>query len=206
MMRELDKLTQIAMELQSISQNGLTYTQNVFDRERFERIRDISAEIMEIRTGISFEKIKELFCNETGYQTPKLETRAVIFKDKKILMVEEKNGWSLPGGWVDYNESISSNTIKEVKEEAGLDVKPIRIIAIQNRNQHNYPRYAYEICKVFVVCEESGGSFKENNETFQSQYFPLDSLPHLDIDKNTHEQIEMCFKAYDEDAWNVIFD
>lgn len=205
-MNELDELTKLAMELQAIAQNGLTYTKDMFDKERFERIRDISAEIMAIKTGFSFEKVKSLFCNEVGYQTPKLETRAVIFKENKILLVKEKDKWALPGGWIDYNETVASNTIKEVKEEAGLDVVPIKVISIQSRNMHNYPKYAYEICKVFVMCMEKGGCFQENKETTESNYFALDNLPELDEDKNVYEQIKMCFDAYESENWSVIFD
>lgn len=205
-MNELDELTKLAMELQAIAQNGLTYTKDMFDKERFERIREISAEIMANKTGFSLEKVKSLFCNEVGYQTPKLETRAVIFKENKILLVKEKDKWALPGGWLDYNETVASNTIKEVKEEAGLDVVPIKIISIQNRNMHNYPQYAYEICKVFVMCMEKGGCFQENKETTESNYFSLDNLPKLDEDKNVYEQIKMCFDAYESENWNVIFD
>ena len=118
-------------ELQFIAQGGLTYSKDVFDIERFERIREITAEMLSLQSEIPIEKVKNLFCNETGFQTPKLDTRAAIFKDDKILLVKEKNGtWSLPGGWVDINQSIKTNTEKEVKEEAGLNVKAIRIIEI----------------------------------------------------------------------------
>ena len=105
------------------------------------------------KSDISLDKVKNLFCNEIGYQTPKIDTRAVIFKDNKILLTHEKNGtWSLPGGWCDVLESVKSNTLKEVKEETELDVETIKIIAIQDRNKHNKPIYAYGICKVFVLC------------------------------------------------------
>ena len=110
-----------AKELQFIAQAGLTYSRDPFDIERFERIREISAEIMSYQSDLPIEKVKELFCNETGFQTPKLDTRAAIFNDGKILLVKEKAGvWSMPGGWVDVNQSIKTNTEKEVKEEAGL--------------------------------------------------------------------------------------
>ncbi len=100
----MDKWLKLAIEIQSLAQNGLAYANNVYDIERYERLRDISAEMLNMKTDFSLEKVKDLFCNETGYQTPKLDTRAVIFKDNKILLVHENNGtWSLPGGWVDVN-------------------------------------------------------------------------------------------------------
>lgn len=123
-------------------------------------------------------------------------------------MVHEKNDtWSLPGGWVDVLQSIGSNTIKEVKEESGLDVKATKIIAIQDRNKHNKPAYPYGMCKVFVLCELLGGTFKENVETTEIKYFGQDELPNnLANEKNTKEQIEMCFKAAHDDKWQAIFD
>lgn len=205
-MNDFDCLTKLAMELQAIAQSGLFYTRDEYDKQRFERIRDISAELMSLKTTLPIEKVKELFCNETGYQTPKIETRGVVFKDEKILLVKEKGKWSLPGGWIDYDQSVASNTAKEVKEEAGLDVVPVKIIALQDRNKHNFPKYAYGICKVFVLCHVTGGSFQENMETTESGYFSLDDLPELDEDKNVYSQIKMCFDAYSDENWKVIFD
>ena len=196
-----------AKELQFLAQAGLTYTKDDFDKERFERIRTIAAEMMSLQSGLPLERVKGLFCNETGFQTPKLDTRAAIFADNKILLVKEKNGtWSMPGGWVDVMQTIRSNTIKEVREEAGLDVKAVRIIALQDRNKHNKPPYAYNICKVFVLCKVLGGSFEPNIETVEGSYFGIDELPTLAEEKNTKEQIEMCFSAYRDENWQVEFD
>lgn len=197
-----------AIEIQALAQNGLTYTKDVYDKERFERLREISAEMLAEKTDIPVDKVKNLFCNEKGYQTPKLDTRAAIFKDGKILLVHENNGtWALPGGWVDVLESVGSNTIKEVKEETGLDVRNQKIIAIQDRNQHNTPSYAYGICKVFVLCELLGGEFKENTETTEIKYFSLDEIPqNLANEKTSMEQIEMCFRALNDSNWQTKFD
>ena len=152
--------------------------------------------------------MKGLFCGETGYQTPKLDTRAAIFKDGKILLVHENNGtWSLPGGWCDVLESVRSNTIKEVKEETGLDVEALRLIAVQDRNKHKFPVYAYGVCKVFVLCKIIGGKFVENIETTEIAFFDEEDLP-MDLanEKTTKEQILMCFKAMKNENWQPYFD
>ena len=197
-----------AIELQSLAQAGLTYGKDIFDRERYERIREISAEIMAYKTDIPVQKVKDLFCNETGYQTPKLDTRAAIFQNGKILLVKENSGkWSLPGGWVDVNVSVKENTIKEVKEEAGLDVTADKVIAIQDRSKHNLPVYAYGVCKIFVLCSLVGGEFVENIETTGFDYFSQSDIPNLATEKNNEEQIKMCFEAYRAgNNWKTIFD
>ena len=156
----------IATSTDVYKRQGLAYVKDNYDKERFERIREISAEMISYKTEIPLEKVKDLFCGDTGYQTPKLDTRAAIFEDGKILLVRENDGrWSLPGGWVDVNVSVRENTIKEVREEAGLDVVPERIIAVQDRAKHNLPVYAYGVCKIFVLCTAVGGHFVPNIET-----------------------------------------
>ena len=175
---------------QALAQAGLTYGKDVYDRERYTRIREIAAEMVSHQAEMPFEKVQNLFCNETGYQTPKLDTRAAIFEGDKILLVREANGtWSLPGGWVEVNLSIKENTIKEVKEEAGLNVTADKIIAVQDRSKHNLPLYAYGVCKIFVLCTATGGQFQPNAETTQSGYFAEDELPTLAAEKNNAEQI-----------------
>lgn len=201
------KWLQWAVELQSLAQAGLTYGKDVFDRERYERIREISAEMVAHMSELPTEKVKNLFCNETGYQTPKVDTRAAIFQDEKILLVRENNGkWSLPGGWCDVNLSVGENTVKEVKEESGLDVTADRIIAVQDRAKHNLPAYAYGICKIFVQCSVTGGAFEQNPETTGFAYFSVDALPELAGEKINEEQIRMCFAAYRADRWETLFD
>ena len=131
-----------------------------------------------------------------------------VNKNSLCVIDSENNGtWSLPGGWVDVLESVRSNTIKEVKEETGLDVIANRIIAIQDRNKHNKPIYAYGVCKVFVLCDIIDGEFIKNIETTEIKYFSLDNLPNnLAEEKTNKEQIEMCFEAYKDKNWQVQFD
>ena len=205
------RLLDWAVELQSLAQAGLAYGRDVYDIERFQRIREISAEMMAHLSDLPVEKVRDLFCNESGYQTPKLDTRAAIFEDDKILLVRENDGsWSLPGGWVDVQVSVKENTVKEVREEAGLEVRAERIIAVQDwakRNPQASP-YAspYGVCKIFVLCTALGGQFRPNIETTQSGYFPLDGLPPLAVGKNTAEQIAMCFEARSASHWETVFD
>lgn len=203
-----------AIELQSMAQAGLEYSKNPFDLERYKRLREISAEIISHKTEISLEKVKDLFCNEVGYQTPKMDSRAAIFKDEKVLLVKERDGkWSLPGGWVDVDLSVEENTIKEVKEEAGLCVKAEKIVAILDGIKNNLGcglgPSPYGVSKIFVLCsliEDEEGGFKKNIETSESGYFELENLPELSEIRNTKKQIEMCYEAYKSEVWETIFD
>ena len=198
----------LAMRVQSIAQAGLAYGKNEYDLERYEELRDIAAQMVAINTDIPVEIVKMHFCNEDGYQTPKVDTRAVIFQDVKILLVHEKNGtWALPGGWCDVDQSIASNIEKETKEEAGLEVKADQVIAVQDWRKHNKCNLPYGVVKIFVQCNVIGGNFQENIETTESKYFTKEELPeNLAVEKVTKEQIRMCFEAYESDSWKTLLD
>ena len=206
-MEQNEQWLQWAVELQALAQAGLTYCQDVYDRERYTRIRDISAEMVAQKTEIPMDTVKDLFCSEAGYQTPKLDTRAAIFEGDKILLVHENDGtWCLPGGWCDVNISAAENVVKEVKEEAGLDVTAELVIAVQDREKHNRPVYANKICKIFFLCTAIGGEFQKNSETTETAYFGLNELPVLATAKVTEEQIKMCFDAKTAEHWVTMFD
>ena len=206
-MEHNEQWLQWAVELQALAQAGLTYGKDVYDRERYQRIREISAEILAAKSGLPMEQVQDLFCGESGYQTPKLDTRAAVFQGDKILLVHENDGtWCLPGGWCDVNISAAENVVKEVKEEAGLDVRADLVIAVQDREKHNRPVYANKICKIFFLCTALGGEFVPNSETTETGYFGIDELPNLATAKVTAEQIRMCFDARDAKHWVTQFD
>ena len=206
-MDTMEKWLEWAIELQALAQAGLFYCKDPYELERYQRIREISAEMLARQTDLPVEKVRDLFCNETGYQTPKLDTRAAIFQKDRVLLVQENTGrWSLPGGWVDVDLSIGENAVKEVREEAGLDVSADFVIAVQDREKHNRPVHAYKVCKIFVMCSVLGGEFTPNIETVASGFFGLDELPKLAEEKNNAEQIKMCFDARRAEHWNVFFD
>lgn len=196
-----------AMEIQALGQAGEAYTTNVFDQGRYARLRQIAAEMMAAATGLPQDKVRELFCNETGYQTPKLDTRTALVKDDKILLVQEADGlWTLPGGWADVGLTVMENAAKETLEEAGLVVKPRRLIALLDRSRNNTGPSPYSIQKAFVLSDVVSGSFLPNAETLDSGFFGLDELPPLAESKTTRAQLAMCLKAAASEHWETLFD
>ena len=203
-----EKWLEWATRLQSIAQAGLTFGENRYDLDRYNQIRAISVEILREYTGISYEKIENLFTSETGYQTPKVDIRASVIRDNKILMVKEKidGAWSLPGGWADVNTSVSESAARECLEEAGALVRPERIIAIHQADRHYDFPYPYTVYKIFVECSLVEIDFRENTETLEAGFFSPDSLPPLSTERNTREQIEMCFGAGKKEVFEALFD
>jgi len=159
-------------------------------------------------TGISNERIRDLFASGTGYETPKVDVRASVFKDGRILMVREKidGAWSLPGGWADVNTSVSESAARECFEEAGARVKPKRVIIIHQADKHYDFPYPFTIYKIFVECELIENRFSANTETLAADFFAIDSLPPLSNERNTREQIEICFEAKKHELFETVFD
>ena len=198
-----------AQELQFLAQCSLAYSKDKFDRERSERIRDIACEMLSYKYDLPIEKIKMDFASEIGYQTPKVETRAAIIKDDKILLVKEQldGKWALPGGYQDVNVSIRENVIKEASEEAGAVVQPLKVVAVLDYNRHHHVNFPLGMVKIFVLCEYINHSFNENTETLGAEFYSLDDLPELSLTRTTKKQLEMCFECYkDPQNWDTIFD
>jgi len=198
-----------AQELQFLAQCSLAYSKDKFDRERSERIREIGCEMLSYKYDLPIEKIKMDFASEIGYQTPKVETRAAIIKDNKILLVKEQldGKWALPGGYQDVNVSIRENVIKEASEEAGAVVQPLKVVAVLDYNRHHHVNFPLGMVKIFVLCEYINHSFNENTETLGAEFYSLDDLPELSLTRTTKKQLEMCFECYkDPQNWDTIFD
>ncbi|WP_314090275.1 NUDIX hydrolase [Gemella haemolysans] len=198
-----------AQELQFLAQCSLAYSKDKFDRERSERIREIACEMLSYKYDLPIEKIKMDFASEIGYQTPKVETRAAIIKDDKILLVKEQldGKWALPGGYQDVNVSIRENVIKEASEEAGAVVQPLKVVAVLDYNRHHHVNFPLGMVKIFVLCEYINHSFNENTETLGAEFYSLDDLPELSLTRTTKKQLEMCFECYkDPQNWDTIFD
>lgn len=197
-----------ARELQFLSQSALAYCKDKYDIERFERIREISAEMVAEIGDMPLSHVKATFSAGTGYQTPKLDTRAAVIRNGKILLVQEANGqWALPGGWVDYDLTVRQNAKKEVLEEAGMAVEPVRVLALHDHNLRNTTFHLNNICSVFVLCEYVSGDFAPNIETVACGFFGPDEIPApLAENKTTAAQIAMCFRAAADENWAVEFD
>lgn len=197
-----------AKRIQALSQAGLTFSKDIYDIERYEELRKISVEIMSEYTELDMKRIKNLFANETGYQTPKVDVRGVVFKNEQILMVKENidNKWALPGGFCDIGLSPTENVVKEIKEESGYDVIPVRLIALLDNNKHPHPPEPYHYYKVFILCEIIGGEATIGIETKDIHFFSEYHLPNLSTNRNTDSQIKTLFEFLRNPEKETLFD
>jgi len=198
-----------AKELAAISQNGLTFSDNAYDIERYQAVRRIAAAMMSAQSNLDADALMALFEREEGYATPKVDVRGVVFRENRILLVKEKidGGWTLPGGWADPCQSPSEGVVREIREESGYESEARRLLAVYDRSKHPHkPPLPFHIYKMFFLCEITGGSPKVSHETTAVDFFPEDHLPELSISRVLPDQIARMFEYYRNPDWPVYFD
>jgi ADP-ribose pyrophosphatase YjhB (NUDIX family) len=187
-----------ARELQAIAQTGLHFSESEYDLERYRKILKISVEIFANHSGESPALIRGMFEAQSGYATPKVDVRGVVFRDDKLLLVQERldGRWTLPGGWADVNDSPSEAVEREIVEESGFLVKAERMIAVFDRaKQGNPPPFPFHVYKLFILCQLLGGEAKTSMETTGVEFVGENEIPPLSLSRNTPEQIQFCFDA-----------
>ena len=199
-----------AKQLQAIAQNGLTYAENHYDRERYLQLRQVAAEMFAAGADAEVARVLARLEVEEGYATPKVDVRGAVFHEGRILLVQElaDNGrWTLPGGWADPNDSPSRAVEREIYEEAGLEARAVKLIAVYDRSRHPHaPPHPEHVYKLFFLCAITGGALQGSHETGEGAFFAMDALPELSIGRVTPGQIARCFAHFHDPALPTEFD
>jgi len=195
--------------LQTIAAAGLAYTRDPFDRERFEQVRAVAAEVLSRHTDLALPSAAERLRAEPGYVTPKVDVRGVVFDDAgRVLLVREVSDgcWSLPGGWADVGESPGEVVTREVREEAGLEVRPVKLLAALDKRKHAHPPQLSYVYKLFFRCQVIGGALRTSHETPAADWFAREALPPLSLDRILPSQLERLFRHRDHPDLPAEFD
>jgi ADP-ribose pyrophosphatase YjhB (NUDIX family) len=196
-----------ARRLQAIAQTGVAYPRTrPYDRERYEQVRQIAAEMLAANGDVS--KVEARLALETGHATPKLDVRGIVFRGDEILLVHEDGAWSLPGGWVDVGESPSEAAVREVLEESGYSTHAVKLLALLDRDRHDYQPHAWHIWKAIVLCELVGDERQPlQSETDAADFFARGDLPEpLRSGAATRALIERAFEHREHPEWPADFD
>lgn len=199
---------QWTQQIQAIAQNGFTFSKDPFDRERYEQLRALACEILEKYTGVDTKVIHSLFAVDTGYATPKVDIRVVVFVNGKVLMVKQKDTgrWALPGGWADIGQSPSEAAIKELREETGYEAKPVKVIAVYDKKCDPHPPSAYYTYKILIQCNLVGGNPSSGLETEKIDFFEEHLLPSLSEERVTLSQLDEAFRHLHDPDRPTAFD
>ncbi len=207
-MKKQIALLQLVKQVQAIAENGLHFSEDDFDLDRYQALEEISLKMLSLVTGLPDETIRVATPEKNGYRTPKVDARAVIFNDQdEILMVKERldSRWSLPGGWCDVGYTPTETAEKEAEEEAGIKVKVKRLLAVFDKKCHDHPEDLFYAYKIFLECEAENYEISTGMETLDVGFFKQDELPELSTPRNTAGQIHKMFDFhYNKLQWPVI--
>jgi len=197
-----------AQQLQAVAQTGDAYANNDFDRQRYDLVRKIAGEIMAAGSQTDVQDVLDVFVREGGYATPKMDVRAAVFRDDRILMVQERSDglWTLPGGFADVGDSPSVAIEREVLEESGFTVKVTKLAALFDRNRHPHPPFGYHIWKAFFLCDLQGGVATPSIETSAVGFFPESALPPLSRGRIATGQLSLMFEHHRNPQLPASFD
>lgn len=197
-----------AQMIQALAQTGLTYAANGYERERYQKLRELALEIYRVYTGREPDVVQQWFDVQPGYATPKVDVRSACFRDGRVLMVRERadGRWCLPGGWADVGDVPSQAAVREVAEEAGFTCAARKVIGVFDANRGGEPLSAFHAFKLIFLCEITGGAPEPDHEILEVGFFARDALPPLSRYRTTPAQLDECFAHLDDPLRPTAFD
>jgi len=197
-----------AREVQALAQTGLAFTRDPYDRERYDKLQALAQRVLQTELGAPAHATADLWRGEHGYATPKVDVRGAVFRDAEVLLVRERSDgrWTVPGGWVDVNDSPSGAVVREVREESGFTVRPVKLAAVIDKSRHPHPPGVHHIYKLMFLCELQGGAASPSDETDAVDFFPLQALPELSTGRILPAQIERLYRHHLEPGLPTDFD
>ena len=199
------------VELAAIAQTGLYYSADPFDRQRYAQVGAVAEALRALVTAGPVPELARLVDPDGGHATPKVDARGAVFdRDGRILMTRERSDglWTLPGGWCDVLEPPSTNVLREVREEGGVEARLVRLAAVLDREVRGHqPPMPVHVYKLFFVCEEvSRGGAIDEKEILEVGWFDPDDLPPLSTARILPDEIAICVEAWRDPALPTVVD
>ncbi len=198
-----------ARRIHALAKTGEHYAKDRFERERAQQLLAIAAEIVAEHSSLSEEDVQMRFSAQEGYITPKVDVRAAVLQEGRLLMAQESmdGGWTLPGGWADVGETPSRAVEREVLEETGVRVRADRLIGVFDANRIEGQLSLFHAYKLLFLCTFLGGKPGASPETLQADFFPLQALPEpFSAHRTTPRHIDAIRRAVEKGDVHVPFD
>jgi ADP-ribose pyrophosphatase YjhB (NUDIX family) len=197
-----------AREIQALAQTGFHYAQDDYQRDRCKRLMHIAAEMISQNSGVDGLQLEEAFTRQIGYATPKIDVRAAVFRDQKILMVRERadGRWTMPGGWADVGDTPSEAAEREAWEEAGFHVRALKVVGVYDANRTN-PLEVFHAFKIVFLCDIVNGEARPSLETSEVGFWSEDEMPDVfSGGRTTPRQVRDAFNALRNPDCPTVFD
>lgn len=185
-----EQLNLWVQRLRAIAQTGIAFSPSVYDRERYQEILELGAQMATTRANLSrdenltnalYEKWRgEVGSGVAGYVTPKVGVGGIVFNDRDELLLIERpsHTWLFPTGWADVGYSPAEVVVKEVFEETGLHVTPLRLIAVYDIRRLLEQDLDQQLYSLIFYCRLDGGEISiRPHEALNAGFFARDALP-----------------------------
>jgi len=205
-----DQWLQWAKRLQAIASTGLHFGSGDFDKERYTEVGEIAHLMLSALGEVPLQRIQALVPDfAQGYATPKVDVRGAVFDGERILLVQERTDglWTLPGGYADVGLSAAENIVKEIAEEAGLEVRARQLYAVRHKAKHGYRPDTRDFYKFFFICEQVRCTPPAPGlETLAAGFFGIDEIPALSTGRVIAEDIAAAFRHRNDPRRMTLFD
>ena len=184
------------VKVHSIEKIGLTFSKDPYAIDNYKELNELSKEMLEKFCDVKFDR-PSMFERDI-YPTPSISSRTIITNDKsEILLVREANSglWSMPGGWADLYDSPSQAAFNEVSQEAGIEPKIVRLVALLERTPFKSSKNVPEYVMVFEGSIDHKKFHEHCHETTDVKFFPMDQLPEMSR-KMSKDELDRIFEAY----------
>jgi ADP-ribose pyrophosphatase YjhB (NUDIX family) len=198
-----------AREIHALAQTSEHYARNSFELERAQRLQEIAAEVIATHSSLTQEEVLVLFSAQPGYVTPKVDVRAAVFDQDRLLMVREvlDGGWTLPGGWADVGESPQIAVEREVLEESGVLVRATQLVGVYDANRIGDALQLFHAYKIVFLCELLSGELETSAETSEVGFFLIDNLPQpFSPYRTTPRHVDDAIAVYRDPSRLAVFD
>jgi len=198
-----------ARSIQALSQTGTNYSVNEFDKERYSQLMEIAVEIIAEHSLHEKDDLIKEFSLQNGYAAVRVDVRAAVFQDNKLLMVNEvmDGTWSMPGGWADVGDLPSEAAERETLEETGFIVKARKLIGVYDANRVLGKMELYHAYKLVFLCDLIDGKAKTSFETSDVRFFEMNEIPSDNFGERTKiRQVEDAYFVKDNPDSLTVFD
>ncbi|AMN48213.1 ADP-ribose pyrophosphatase [Steroidobacter denitrificans] len=195
---QIRSILELSRRLLALSQTGLHFSEQEYDRERYREVADIAERLLASESTLGTEDVHCRWFVEDGYATPKIDVRGMIFQGDRLLMVRERadGKWTVPGGWADVNDAPAHAVEKEIEQESGFTARAVKLAAVYDRDKHDHPPFLFHSWKLFFICELTGGEARTSYETTGVEFFALDALPELSTGRVTAAQLRRMYQHH----------
>lgn len=202
------RIVALADEIAAQAKNGTHWTKDPYDRERFARILTLAAELLGGALGGDPAVAARWYTDEPGTITSKVGVSVAAFdRDGRLLLIQRRDNerWAMPGGIVEYGETLAGAATREVREESGVEVRITALLGVYEARRHGF-QTIYHWQHVTFLAALATGTPGPSDETLGARFVTREEIAALPISPGHEDPIRDAFAAHGRATVAAFFD